>query len=225
MAVTVTTAALAAMSAVGTLAHASAAASAHTMAARAVPCVQHLQATHTYRTEEKKQGLLWTYKTDAKGRPVLAKTSQAGSTFSQLKPKPTNMCDVVVARWGGPGYTATRLIPSHLGGESHRADLVPVTKSADKILVKAMDDAAKACAHTENYLLKYTGTAHYKNDGVIPSRISMRLDVVGPFGSPAANGATVRLDFANKNYTKASAKNLTTKFSKQVKAAGCTTAG
>nr|WSZ21109.1 hypothetical protein OH837_42600 [Streptomyces canus] len=61
-----------------------------------------------------------------------------------------------------------------------------------------------------------------KNDGLIPSRIRMRQDMIG---SPTENGATVRLDFANKKYTKVAAKKLTTKFSKQVKVAGYTTAG
>ncbi|MFI6663191.1 DNA/RNA non-specific endonuclease [Streptomyces sp. NPDC050523] len=226
MAVTVTTAALAAVSTAGSLAHADSPASSGARSAQAVPCAKHLEADHTYHSQKPKQNLSWTYKTDAEGRPVSARTSQAGSAYSHLTPNPLGKCDALVGQWGGPGHTGARLILSHLGGESQRPNLVPVTASAGAILVKAMNNAAKSCANTPDYLLKYAATAHYKdNKGITPSRIDMRLDLLGPVGSPAAQGATVDLNFANKTYTKASATKLTSKLAKDLKAAGCTMAG
>ncbi|MGF0175763.1 DNA/RNA non-specific endonuclease [Streptomyces sp. Marseille-Q5077] len=207
LAVLAATASLAVMAGGGSSAYAD------SEAAAQIPCAKYLQKKHTYRTDPAGPSLQ-TYKTDKLGRPA-----SAGIRVGDVDrdPKPST-CETTVGEWGGPGHVGARLIPAGVRGAGHRANVVPVTKSADRIL-KAVERNTLQC--DASYKIVNLGVAAYykKNDnGVVPSRFSLVLEVKN---RAIEFGRNVFLPFDNKEYTKAGERKLVDSFADQVKAMGC----
>lgn len=137
-----------------------------------------------------------TYRTDKLGRLTNAGIRVGGV---DRDPKPS-ACETTVGEWGGPGHVGARLIPAGVRGAGHRANVVPVTKSADRIL-KSVERKTLQC--NTSYKIVNLGVAAYykKNDnGVVPSRFSLVLEVKN---RNIEFGRNVFLPFDNKEYTKA----------------------
>ncbi|WP_328440802.1 hypothetical protein OHA71_34695 [Streptomyces sp. NBC_00444] len=207
LAVLTATASLAVMAGAGSSAYAD------SEAAAQIPCAKYLQKKHTYRTYPAGPSLQ-TYRTDKLGRPA-----NAGIRVGDVDrdPKPS-ACETTVGEWGGPGHVGARLIPAGVRGAGHRANVVPVTKSADRIL-KAVERKTLQC--NTSYKIVNLGVAAYykKNDnGVVPSRFSLVLEVKN---RDIEFGRNVFLPFDNREYTKAGERKLVDSFADQVKAMGC----
>ncbi|MFF3242905.1 hypothetical protein ACFYWY_04010 [Streptomyces sp. NPDC002870] len=215
------TSSLAVMAGAGSLAHADtgspdgaqAAEVDVTEAAAEIPCAKYLQKKHTYRTDP--AGPSWqTYKTDKLGRPALADI-RVGAVDRDSKP---GTCETTVGEWGGPGHVGARMIPAGVRGAGHRANVVPVTKSADRIL-KAVESETLQC--NADYKIVTLGvTAHYKknDNGVVPSGFSLSLEVKN---RAIEFGMNSFLAFDNKEYTKAGERKLLDSLADQVKAMRC----
>ncbi|WP_328869803.1 hypothetical protein OHT76_06605 [Streptomyces sp. NBC_00287] len=209
LAVMAATASLAVTAGVGSLAHADTGSS----AAAEIPCAKYLQKKHTYRTDP--AGPSWqTYKTDKLGRPASA-AIRVGAVDRDPKP---GRCETIVGEWGGPGHVGARMIPAGVRGAAHRANVVPVTKSADRIL-KTVESKTLRC--NASYKIVNLGVAAYykKNDnGVVPSRFSLLLEVKN---RSIEFGRNSFLAFDNKEYTKAGERKLLDSLADQVKSMGC----
>lgn len=210
LAVLAATASLAVMAGAGSSAHAD---TGSPEAAAEIPCAKYLQKKHTYRTDP--AGPSWqTYRTDKLGRPAHANI-RVGAVDRDPKP---GACESTVGEWGGPGHVGARMIPAGVKGAGHRANVVPVTKSADRIL-KAVESKTVQC--NEGYkIVNLAVTADYKknDNGVVPSEFSLLLEVKN---RAIEFGRNVFLAFDNKEYTKTGERRLLDSFADQVKAMGC----
>ncbi|MGA5899209.1 hypothetical protein [Streptomyces venetus] len=207
LAVLAATASLAVMAGAGSSAYAD------SEAAAEIPCAKYLQKKHTYRTDP--AGPSWqTYKTDKLGRPADA-SIRVGAVDRDPEP---GACETTVGEWGGPGHVGARMIPAGVKGAGHRANVVPVTKPADRIL-KTVGSKTLQC--NAGYKIVNLGvTAHYKkNDsGVVPTGFSLLLEVKN---RAIEFGRNSFLAFDNKEYTKAGERRLLDSLADQVKAMGC----
>lgn len=220
LAVLTATVSLAMMAAAGSSAHAATgspdgaqAAQVNATEAAEIPCAKYLQKKHTYRTDP--AGPSWqTYKTDKFGRPAHADI-RVGAVDRDPK---LGLCEAVVGEWGGSGHVGARMIPAGVKGAGHRANVVPVTRSADRIL-KAVERKTLRC--NAGYRIVTLGvTAHYKknDNGVVPSGFSVSLEAKNraiEFGSNSF------LAFDNKEYTKAGERRLLDSLADQVEAMRC----
>ncbi|MFF8354856.1 hypothetical protein ACF063_15500 [Streptomyces chartreusis] len=220
LAVLAATASLAVMAGAGSSAHADTGSSDGAQAvqvnatgAAEIPCAKYLQKKHTYRTNP--AGPSWqTYKTDKLGRPADAEI-RVGAVDRDPR---LGLCEAVVGEWGGPGQVGARMIPAGVKGAGHRANVVPVAKSADRIL-KAVERKTLRC--NAGYKIVTLGvTAHYKknDDGVVPSRFSVSLEVKN---RAIEFGANSFLAFDNKEYTEAGERRLLDSLADQVEAMRC----
>ncbi|WP_328429205.1 hypothetical protein [Streptomyces sp. NBC_00443] len=221
LAVLAATASLAVMAGAGSSAHADtgspdqaqAAQVSVTEAAAEIPCAKYLQKKHTYRMDP--AGPSWhTYRTDKLGRPAHADI-RVGAVDRDPK---SGMCETIVGEWGGPGHLGARMIPAGVRGAGHRANVVPVTHSADRIL-KSVGSKTQQC-NAEYKIVTLGVTAHYKknDNGVVPSGFSLLLEVKN---RAIEFGRNSFLAFDNKDYTKADERKLLDSFADQVKAMSC----
>ncbi|MFJ8636398.1 hypothetical protein [Streptomyces sp. NPDC093568] len=204
---------LAATASLTVMAGAGSSANASSEAAAEIPCAKYLQKKHTYRTDP--AGPSWqTYKTDKLGRPAHA-SIRVGAVDRDPKP---GACETTVGEWGRPGHVGARMIPAGVKGAGHRANVVPVTKSADRIL-KAVESKTLQC--NASYKIVNLGVAaHYKknDNGVVPSGFSLLLEVKN---RAIEFGRNSFLAFDNKEYTKAGERRLLDSLADQVKAMSC----
>ncbi|MFJ9745476.1 DNA/RNA non-specific endonuclease [Streptomyces chartreusis] len=209
LAVLAATASLAVMAGAGSSAHADTG----SPDAAEIPCAKYLQKKHTYRTDP--AGPSWqTYTTDKLGRPARAEI-RVGAVDRNPG---LGLCEAVVGEWGGPGHVGARMIPAGVKGAGHRANVVPVAKSADRIL-KAVERKTLRC--DAGYKIVTLGvTAHYKknDNGVVPSRFSVYLEAKN---RAIEFGANSFLAFDNKEYTKAGETRLLDSLADQVGAMRC----
>ncbi|MGW5472538.1 hypothetical protein [Streptomyces chartreusis] len=220
LAVLAATASLAVMAGAGSSAHADTGSPEGAQAlqvnatdAAEIPCAKYLQKKHTYRTDP--AGPSWqTYKTDKLGRPAHAEI-RVGAVD---RDPGLGLCEAVVGEWGGPGHVGARMIPAGVKGAGHRANVVPVAKSADRIL-KAVERKTLRC--NAGYKIVTLGvTAHYKknDNGVVPSRFGVYLEVKN---RAIEFGANSFLAFDNKEYTQAGEHRLLDSLADQVEAMRC----